>query len=147
MLFQIRYPVHPLSFKNHQAMHLIPLVFLSALEGLSACSGLRQQDSTPQPEVRHVTADEIAMAMQQDHFSSDYNPYSLIVQGIVTGVRTRIRITSSNCRLRSIPGPGAILVSMRLVSKTGENIEVLSPNAHLAQRQPNAVLLVDCSLP
>ena len=147
MLFQIRYPIHPLSFRNHQAMHLILLVFLSALEGLSACSGLRQQVPTPQPEVRHVTADEIALAMQQDHFYSDYNPYSLIVQGIVTDVLHENQDTIVELATQIDTKVWCDFGKHAPGVKTGENIEVLSPNAHLAQRHSKAVLLVDCSIP
>jgi hypothetical protein len=113
---------------------------------LSACGLLRQPVPTPTPQVLHVTADEIALAMQEDHFYSDYDPYALVVQGVVTDVRregkdyileiaTQID-TKVLCDVGS-QAPGA---------KTGDSIQVFTPQGRQAQRQPNAVLLIDCSI-
>ena len=129
---------------------LLRLFLLAAiLAGLSACGALRVQtpQPTPTPKVIQVSADEIALAMQEDHFFADYNGYSLDVQGTVTAVSlqkdhyvlelaTQID-TKVMCEFGS-QAPGV---------KTGDSITVRSMDASQALRAPNAVILVNCSMP
>lgn len=147
MLSHIGRPIRRSSGWNRHASVTIILVLLLALSSLSACNVLRQSIPTPQPEVIHVTADEIALAMQQDHFYSDYNPYSLIVQGVVTDVRHENQGYILELKTQIETKVLCDFGSQAPKAKPGETIEILSPNAHLAQRQPNAVLLVNCSIP
>jgi hypothetical protein len=123
------------------------LILLAVSSGLTACSLLRQQVPTPQPKVMHVTADKIALAMQEDHFYSDYNPYSLIVQGVVTGVRLENKDYILEMATQIDTKVWCDFGSQTPKAKEGDSIEVLTPHANQAQRKPNAVLLVGCSIP
>jgi hypothetical protein len=132
--------------RSHYATTLFVLL-LAGCTLLSACSLLRQQVATPTAQVMHVSADEIALAMQEDHFYSDYNPDSLIVQGVVAGLHQENKVyvlemaTQIDTKVLCDFGSQAPSV------KTGESIEVFTPHASQAQRQPNAVLLTECSIP
>lgn len=116
--------------------------------GCSACSALRvpTPKPTPTPRVIRVSADEIALAMQEDHFFSDYRDDGLDVQGTVTSVNlqkdhyvlelaTQIE-TKVLCELGSqVPG-----------IKPGDSVIVRSLDANQAVRAPGAVLLPNCRL-
>jgi hypothetical protein len=148
MPFRMKYLFHlPRRRMNCPFMMVLLLVLLANSTGLAACGLLRQQVPTPQPKVMHVTADVIARAMQDDHFYSDYNPYALMVQGVVAGVRLENKdyilelVTQIDTKVICDFG------SQEPNAKAGDSIEVLTPHANQAQRQPNAVLLVNCSIP
>ncbi len=54
---------------------------------LVSCASLREPSPlTPTPATVQVTADQIAQAMQEDHFFSDYEGDILQVQGTVANV-------------------------------------------------------------
>jgi len=147
MLFQKKHLIQPPYYINLPTVVILVLVLLSAFGSLSACSELRTQVPTPQLNTMHVTADEIALSMQQDQFYSDYNPYSLIVQGVVTDVQREnqdyILELATQIDMKVLCDFG----SQAPKAKAGETIEVLAPNAHQAQREPEAILLLDCSIP
>ncbi len=148
MPFRANYPIHvPRSRKNPLFMITLLLVLLASSTGLAACGLLRQQVPTSQPKVMHVTADVIARAMQEDHFYSDYNPYALIVQGVVTGVKLENKDYILEMATQIDTKVWCDFGSQEPNAKAGDSIEVLSPHANQAQRQPNVVLLVDCSIP
>jgi PBP1b-binding outer membrane lipoprotein LpoB len=141
-------PIHPKSCRNHYSIVVALLALLLAgCSALSACSLLRQQVPTPTPQVMHVTADEIALAMQEDHFFSDYDPYSLIVQGVVTDVRQENKDYMLEMATQIDTKVWCDFGGQAPDAKAGDSIEVLSAHASQAQRQPNAVLLADCSIP
>jgi hypothetical protein len=123
------------------------LLLLAGCCALAGCGLVRRQVPTPTPQILHVSADEIAQAMQDDHFYSDYNPYSLVVQGVVTEVQQENKeyllemATQINTKVRCDFG------SQQPSAKPGDSITVFTPHASQAQRQPNAVLLADCSIP
>lgn len=123
------------------------ILLLAGSYTLSGCGLLRQQVATPTPQVKQVTADEIALAMQEDHFYSDYNPYALEVQGVVMDVRQAnndyILELATQIDTKVLCDFG----SQAPNAKKGASVVVYSPDAHAAQRQNNAVLLVDCSIP
>ena len=147
MLFQEKHPLQRLYHWNQPRIVILVLVLLSALSALSACSVLRQPAPTPQLNTLHVTADEVALAMQQDHFYSDYNPYALLVQGKVSNVHRQnqdnILELATQTDLKVLCDFG----SQAPKAKAGQTIQVLSPNPHQAQREPDAVLLLGCSIP
>jgi hypothetical protein len=126
---------------------LLLILLLAGGYTLSACGLLRQQVATPTPQVVHVTADEIALAMQEDHFYADYNPDALMVQGVVTDVRQAnndyILELATQIDTKVLCDFG----SQAPNAKKGDSIEVYSPDAHAAQRQDHAVWLVGCSIP
>lgn len=148
MLFKLSFPIHLRSRRKHRFSNILLLILLLInLSILSACSLVRQQVPTPQLEVKHVSADEIARAMQEDHFYSDYNPYALIVQGVVADVRHEnndyILELGTQIQTKVLCDFGSQAPNAR----AGDSIEILTPRAHEAQRQPNAVLLTHCSIP
>ena len=148
MPFRMKFPIHlPPRRDQHPFMKVLLLLLLASSGGLAACGLLRQQVPTPQLKVKHVTADEIALAMQEDHFYSDYNPYSLIVQGVVTDVRLENKDYMLEMATQIDTKVLCDFGSQAPNAKAGDSIEVLSLHANQAQRQPNAVLLVDCSIP
>jgi hypothetical protein len=148
MQIPINFATHTRGVSKRQPYEILLLILLLAGScTLAACGLLRQQVATPTPQVVHVTADEIALAMQEDHFYSDYNPDALMVQGVVNDVRQ-----ANNDYLLEL----ATQINTKVLcdfgtqapnAKKGDTIEVYSPDAHAAQRQNNAVLLVDCSIP
>ena len=148
MLFKLSFPTHPRTRRKHRFSSIVLLVLLLAnFSGLSACSLVRQQVPTPQLEVKHVSADEIARAMQEDHFYSDYDPYALIVQGVVTDVRQENNAYILELGTQIDTKVLCDFGNRAPQAKAGESIQILSPRASQAQRQPNAVLLADCSIP
>jgi hypothetical protein len=72
-------------------MVLVYRIFLFPILALllSACSVLRLARETPTPAPTltvRVTADEIARAMQEDHFYSDYRGKMLSIEGTVASI-------------------------------------------------------------
>lgn len=133
MLPKMSFPIHLQPRRKHR-FSSIPLLILllTNLSILSACGLIRQQVPTPQLEVKHVTADEIAIAMQEDHFYSDYDPYALIVQGVVTNVRQEnndyILELGTQIDTKVLCSFG----SQAPDAKVGDSIEILSPRASQA---------------
>ena len=128
----------------------IGIVLLSMLLAgsytLAGCGLLRQQVVTPTPQVKQVTANEIALAMQEDHFYSDYDPYALEVQGVVMEVRQAKDDYILELATQIDTKVWCDFGSQAPKAKKGDAVEVYSPDAHAAQRQNKAVLLVDCSI-
>lgn len=118
------------------------------LLGLAACSVLRQQLPTPTPApqiILQVTADQIARAMQEDHFYSDYETYTLRVQGTVSGLTQQG--SGLTIELNTTVGTG-VYCEMRGSApdlRPCEAITVTAPGNE-AQRSPGAVLLKHCAL-
>jgi hypothetical protein len=139
---------HSIERGNHQPFKIgLLLLLLAGGWALAACGLLRQQVATPTPQILHVTADEIALAMQEDHFYSDYDPYSLMVQAKVTDVRQENQETVLEMATQIETKVLCDFGSQAPKAKPGDSIEVFSPHASQAQRQPSAVLLADCSIP
>ncbi len=129
---------------------------LALLAGLSACSLLRespaaaQPGSTPNPAfpVVHVTADQVAQAMEEDHFFADYGYTTLLIQGTVLSARRQagdlvISLDTSvptkvMCNLGNYAG----------IVQVGSTVTVQSVYPERdASRQPSAVMIKNCSIP
>jgi hypothetical protein len=124
---------------------ILALVMLST----PACSVLRQQIPTPTMDLArqvHVTADQIAQAMQEDHFYSDYGQNELVVQGTVLSVDDQKNGTTISLATRVSTGVACELGKGATRVKAGDSITV-SARADQALREPNAVLLKNCSIP
>ncbi len=106
---------------------------------------LREQVPTPTPAVVHVSADEVALAMQEDRFYSDYVHKTLVVQGTVSAVRQQgndllIELTTS--------------IPTRVLCDVGNHGTAASPGDRItvqassdeAQRGAESVLLQSCSV-
>src|SRR5437879_10746848 len=65
-------------------------VILLGVIYLAACSALREPRRIPPPTatpaIVPVTADEIAQAMQEDRFFSDYGQNTLLVRGVLASL-------------------------------------------------------------
>lgn len=114
---------------------------LSVALALSACS-LVSELSVP-PHTVPVSADQIALAMQEDHFFSDYRNATLVVSGTVASVTSEngdaiIELaTSIPTKVRCDLGAGPVAV------RVGEPVKVTSSDG---ERVPDAVLLRDCAV-
>jgi type IV secretory pathway TrbF-like protein len=147
MHLRINFVSHRIGGIKRQPIGIALMILLLAISyTLAGCGLLRQQFATPTPQVMHVTADEIALAMQEDRFYADYNPYALEVQGVVTDVR---QVNKDYVLEMATQSDAKVLCnfgSQAPNAKKGDSVEVYTPDAHAAQRQPNAMLMVDCSI-
>lgn len=128
---------------------LFPILMLILLAGMPACGlnqVLRQGTPTPiLPVEAKVTADQIAQAMQDDEFYSDYRGNMLIMTGKIHAVNqnnkgTRLELETS-LPTKVICDLGTQTVS----SKPGDQITIQAL-AGEAERAPSAVLLKNCRI-
>jgi len=100
----------------------------------------------PVPVAVHTTAHDLALAMQEDRFYSDYRNTTLIVQGSVASVNK-----AHNSAIVSFSTGIPTIVLCDLGSgaapdiKAGAQLTVTAPAA-TAERQPSAVMLRKCIL-
>lgn len=124
----------------------LPGFCLSLLLGafaLAGCGLLRQPIQTPTPAPLRVTADEIARAMQEDHFFSDYGHNVLLVDGKVAAVTHQGSATILTLATAIDTKVQCDLGSSPAAVQPGDAVTVQSAEG---QRQPSAVLLVNCTL-
>jgi hypothetical protein len=126
---------------------LVLAAMLLFLAVLPACGLLRQPVQKPagSPPTAQVTADEIARAMQEDHFFSDYRLTTLVVQGTVASVdhQGKDRVVTLGTSI-----PTHVLCDLGVQpynGKKGDAITVQSPSSG-AERAPSAVLLKNCQI-
>ena len=130
----------------HIGLLLVGLLLMAS--GLPACSIFRQQVAEPTITlpVVHVTADQIAIAMQEDHFFSDYRSETLLVQGTISTVSQQ---GSSTTVVLSTSVATAVLCDLGTQTTAlhaGDAITV-SAQSDAAQRADNAIVLKNCSIP
>jgi hypothetical protein len=123
-------------------------ILLLWLASLTSCSLMREQIPTQTPATNsplRVTPDQIARAMQEDHFYSDYGQNQLLVQGTISSLDRQnndltitLSTTVATAVLCDLGNLGASL-------KPGEAITVTA-RADQALRQPSAVMLKNCSI-
>jgi hypothetical protein len=115
---------------------IVVVAFL--LGGRSAMVGL---------SIKRVTATDIANAMKDDHFYSDYGQSTLLLDGTVVSVSTRgndlIAEFKTNSAYQALCDLGAHSASGPHV---GDRILVIAEGAS-GERQPSAVLLHNCVVP
>ena len=132
-------------------MRLVRWVQLGAtlvcVMSLAACNVLREPRRTPLPSptpaVVQVTADEIAQAMQEDHFFSDYGQNTLLVRGVLASLywQDNIHIAALSTSIQT-----SVLCDLGTASPMvhpGNTITVTAPAAD-AQRASFAVMLRNC---
>ncbi|HVU59487.1 MAG TPA: hypothetical protein VHC98_01475 [Candidatus Saccharimonadales bacterium] len=94
--------------------------------------------------VEHVTAVQIADAMQQDHFYSDYGSAALIFSGRLVNLQQKAGTTLA---VFQTGRPYTVTCQFAEASQvhTGDTITVVAPGGS-ADRQPHGVLLHHCVL-
>ena len=122
-----------------RGLRIAPLLLVALIA--SAC-GLVSELTVP-PHTVSVSADQIALAMQEDRFFSDYRNAKLLVSGTVADVtsedgETIIELaTSIPTKVRCDLGPSTVAVQV------GAPITVTSSDG---ERIPDAILLRGCAL-
>ena len=126
---------------------LLAGLFLVA-SSLAACSLFRQAaaEATPTPQTAHVTADQIAIAMQEDHFFSDYRSETLYVEGTISSVSQQGTTTTVVLSTSVATAVWCDLGTQTTTLHAGDAITISAPSAE-AQRANNAVLLKNCTIP
>ncbi len=119
------------------------------LVGSTACAALRENIPTPTPapaSLMHVTADQIAQAMHEDHFYSDYGNNVLVILGTVLSVNQQNN--DLTVTLNTTPPTGVVcdLGKSTTLLEAGDAVTVTA-RADQALREPDAVLLKNCSIP
>jgi hypothetical protein len=125
-------------------LRLLP--FLVSVFILSACGWLQAPPPKPAPTPRiiQVSADEIALAMQEDHFFADYNGFGLDVKGTVTTVSQEKGHSILELATQIDTKVLCDFGSQQPGVKAGDAVTVRSPDANQAARAPGAVLLANC---
>jgi len=130
----------------HMSLLLAGLFVVAS--GLAACSLFRQtvSEATPTPLTAQVTADQIAIAMQEDHFFSDYRSETLFVQGTIASVSQQGGSTTVVLSTSVATAVWCDLGAQTTALHAGDAVTVSAPSA-AAQRANNAVLLKNCTIP
>ena len=105
----------------------------------------RTAPPTATPTIVQVTADEIAQAMYEDHFFSDYGQNTLRVHGVLASLywQDNIHIAALSTSIQT-----TVLCDLGTASTTvrpGNTITVTAPAAD-AQRASFAVMLRNCKV-
>jgi len=95
---------------------------------------------------KRVTPNQIADAMQQDHFYSDFGHKTLIVKGKVASVTKNGGSNRVTLETTSSYHAYCDLSKESKVPPTGSKVKLLAEGG-AALRQSNAVLLVGCTTP
>jgi hypothetical protein len=124
-------------------------VILLGVIYLAACSALREPRRIPPltatPAIVQVTADEIAQAMQEDRFFSDYGQNTLLVRGVLASLywqnNVHVAALSTSIQTTVLCDLGSATTSVR----PGNTITITAPAAD-AQRASFAVMLRNCKV-
>ena len=131
-------------------------IIILALATLSACKLLREPHptdlSTPLPSpafpVVHLTADQVARAMEKDRFFSDYAQNTLLIQGTVFSVK---RLEGHLIIGLDTSVPTKVMCDLGIyfgIVHVGAVITVQSTYPQRdASRQASAVMLENCTIP
>jgi hypothetical protein len=112
----------------------------------TGCSMLRQPVPTAAPvPPPTVTAEQVARAMQDDHFFSDYRGQTLLVQGTVSSVEQRNGETLVTLSSGLPTGVVCDVGNATAPAKAGDVVTART-QASNAQRSGSTVLLRPCSL-
>jgi hypothetical protein len=112
---------------------------------LSACENFRSPVPTPPPEPTvRVTAKEVAQAMQDDRFFSDYGSSILLVRGEISSVEQQETFTVVALRTSSPEGV-ACEIAAGTTAPVGQMVTVRARSAD-AQRSGPTVVLHNCHL-
>ncbi len=137
-------------------MFLLRSSLIALVASLAACSLMREPQPVSQPNATlpivfptvHATADQVARAMQEDHFFSDYGQTTLLVQGTVSSVNTQ---DNDVIVALETSVPTKVLCDLGdhpTTVQVGDSITVKSDYPQRdASRQSFAVMLKNCSIP
>jgi hypothetical protein len=115
---------------------------------LPACSLFRETAPMPTPDpssIVQTTPDEIAKAMQDDHFYSDYRGLTLSIKAIAASIDLQGNDWMINLQTTEPEKVFCDLGSQKPDIKTGDAIVVLAA-ASDAQRGNSSMILGNCSL-
>ena len=121
-------------------------VLMLLLAGSAACGPTRRGSSAPQSTpLRHVTANQVAQAMQADNFFAAYGKLTLFVAGTVSSVNRQNNDqivalqtdvpTIVRCEVSDLSAPIHVGQSITIQAQTAD-----------AQREPSAVMLRNCKI-
>jgi hypothetical protein len=96
--------------------------------------------------VTRATPHELAEAMRQDRFFSDYRKSALLVSGTVASVGRRGGQLIVGFQTDSAYGASCDLRTATVAPRVGETFTVVTAG-QAAERLPSAVLLYDCVVP
>ena len=123
------------------------LLMVVCVIGLAGCSALREQIPTATPKSGvQVTAEQVAQAMQEDHFYSDYDLDTLLVQGTISSVNQQGSKLLVELNTNSPMGVVCELDNASNNLHVGQDI-IVSAQAKDAQRTTTYVLLKNCTFP
>ena len=115
---------------------------------VAAC-GTLDQPAPAQPaqaaEVRQVSADEIADAMEQDRFYADYGQVTLVVQGTVAAVHPRETATMVRLGTNASTKVLCEVAGQPPKVQVGDAVTVQAPAASV-QRNASMVVLKNCAI-
>lgn len=124
------------------------------LASLSACAFLREPTPSPQPIVTpifpivRVTADQIARAMEQDQFFSQYGESTLLIQGTILLVNQQDNHFMVELDTTVPTKVWCDLGNHSSVVEAGDRITIQSAFPQRdALRQASALVLRNCSIP
>ncbi len=132
--------------KNHFAKISISLLLLVFI--LSACGVFREQVPTPTPQpadTSSVTADEIAQAMQEDHFYADYRGMTLVIHSTLASLNQQSGEWMLELKTTGSEKVFCDLGHQTTSAQVGDAVTVQSPGSD-AQRDGSAVILGNCVL-
>jgi hypothetical protein len=96
--------------------------------------------------VKRITPQAAAEAMQQDHFYSDNRENTLIVTGLVASIAPQNGHLVVTFKTAGSFKARCQLAANALGVQAGDTVKFLTEGG-TAQRQPDGVLLTDCTLP
>jgi hypothetical protein len=107
---------------------------------------LGAKHATETMAIRRVTPDQVARAMQDDSFYSDFKEATLVMRGTVASVHQRAGDVVVEFSTRSAYKSLCDLGSPLSTPHVGDTITVLAEGATV-ERRPSAVMLTGCTLP
>jgi hypothetical protein len=139
-------PVHRSRPAASQRLSVAAILVLICL---SACGLLREPLPTPQPtSVVQVSADQVAQAMDDDHFYAAYGQTTLLIQGTVAAIDPQpehfILTLATSGSTQVLCDLGSQVAAI----KVGDSVTVRSadPEKDVA-RQDAGVLIRNCTIP
>jgi hypothetical protein len=143
-------PSHFLPMKSRSSIWIGMLILL--LLNLAGCGLMRQTAPTPGGSsalpTLEVSADQIALAMQNDEFFSDYRGDSLIIHGVVSSISQQGNDWVVELKTNIATRVFCNLGNLSVTAQAGDAITVVSdyPNRDVSRQGPD-LLIKNCTVP